>query len=310
MKKNLFFLLIATVVASAQNTYTTKEIEINTLLKGTMFLPNDSNSKTDLVILLSGSGPTDRNGNQVGMENNSLLYFSEALAKSNIAAFSFDKRVVVMAKDRTSSEKDMKFDDLINDAKEVIAYFKNKKQFRHIIIAGHSEGSLVGMMAAQENADAFISIAGAGKSVDETIIDQITKQAPSMKEEVATGLASLKKGIVFESKNPMLISIFRPTVQPYLISWIKFNPQTEIKKLKIPVLLINGTKDMQVEVADAQLLKEAKPDAQMEIILNMNHVFKNIKTDDTSENMATYSNPNLENIPELIFVVNRFIKAL
>ena len=308
--KKIILLLLLTTIASAQNDFTTKDIEIDALLKGTMHLPNKSNKKTDLVILLSGSGPTDKNGNQKGVENNSLLYLSEALAKNNIAAFSFDKRTVVLAKDKTTSEKEMTFEYLINDAKEVIAYFKNKKQFRRIIVAGHSEGSLVGMVAALGNADAFISIAGPGKSIDETIIEQIAKQAPAMKDEVVAGMESLKKGMTFEPKNPALGSIFRPSVQPYLISWIKYNPAIEIQKLKIPVLLINGTKDLQVTVADAELLKAAKPDAQIEIIANMNHVFKNIKTDDTAENIAAYSNPATENTPGLIFVINRFIKSL
>lgn len=310
MKKIVYLLLVTSTIASAQNAFTTKDIEINALLKGSMFMPIKPNAKTDLVILLSGSGPTDKNGNQKGIENNSLLYLSEALANNNIAAFSFDKRTVVLSKDKTANEQDMKFDDLINDTKDVITYFKNKKQFRRIIIAGHSEGSLVGMVASLGTADAFISIAGPGKSIDETIVEQITKQAPTLKEEVVSGMESLKKGVTFEPKNPMLASIFRPSVQPYMISWIKFNPSIEIKKLKIPVLLINGTKDLQVTVTDAELLKAAKPDAQIEIITNMNHVFKNIKTDDTAENIASYSNPATENIPELIFVINRFIKSL
>ena len=91
-----------------------------------------------------------------------------------------------------------------------------------------------------------------------------------LKEEVEKNLATLKNGNTFELKNQMLASLFRASVQPYMISWIKYNPQTEIKKLQIPSLLINGDKDIQVSVQDAQLLQQAKPNAQLHIISNMN----------------------------------------
>lgn len=107
----------------------------------------------------------------------------------------------------------------------------------------------------------------------------------------------------------MLASLFRESVQPCMISWIKYNPQDEIKKLKIPVLVINGTKDLQVSISEAELLKQAKPDAKMEIIENMNHLFKEIKGDE-KENMATYTNPDLPVMKELISKINLFIKAL
>jgi fermentation-respiration switch protein FrsA (DUF1100 family) len=107
----------------------------------------------------------------------------------------------------------------------------------------------------------------------------------------------------------MLASLFRESVQPYMISWIKYNPQNEIKKLQIPVLLINGTKDLQVTVSEAELLKKAKPEAKLVIIENMNHIFKEIKGDD-AENMKSYSDPNLPVTEKLVTAINLFIKSL
>ncbi|HRN45650.1 MAG TPA: alpha/beta hydrolase, partial [Flavobacterium sp.] len=141
------------------------------------------------------------------------------------------------------------------------------------------------------------------------LVEQIAKQAPYLKEEVQDNLNILKSGKTFELKNPMLASIFRESVQPYMISWIKYNPQIEIAKLQMPVLIVNGTKDLQVAVHDAELLKKAKPEAELVLIENMNHIFKEIKGDDT-ENIQSYSNPDAPIAPKLTNAITVFIKAL
>lgn len=315
MKKSVlaFLILLSTYGFSQQKTdltaVNTKEITINHLLKGTLYSPLKENKKTNLVILIAGSGPTDRDGNQKGMTNNSLKYLSEEMSKNGQAVFSYDKRIIAQMAAGTVNEATLSFDDFINDAKEVIRFFKNQKKYNKIIVAGHSEGSLIGMLAATENTDAFISLAGAGRTIDAVLVEQIEKQAPFLKEEVQKDLEILKSGQTFELKNKMLASLFRESVQPYMISWIKYNPQNEIKKLQIPVLIINGTKDLQVTVSEAELLKKAKPEAKLMVIDNMNHIFKEIKGDD-AENMKSYSDPNLAVTEKLVTAINLFIKSL
>ncbi len=288
--------------------FKTEEININPLINGSLFSPLHSNNKTNLVILIAGSGPTDRNGNQSGMTNNSLKLLAEALAQNGISVFSYDKRIIAQIKAKTVNEKELSFDDFIKDAKDVIQFFKNQKRYNKITIAGHSEGSLIGMVAALDEADAFISIAGAGRPIDFVLVDQIEKQAPFLKEEVKQDLALLKEGKTFELKNQLLASLFRESVQPYMISWIKHVPQDEIRKLRIPVLILNGTKDLQVTTSEAQLLKSAKPNASLVIIDNMNHIFKEIKGDDI-ENKNSYSNPELPIMLELVASISGFINS-
>ncbi len=286
------------------------ELTINPLIKGTLFSPENGQKKPNLVILIAGSGPTNRSGNQVGMQNNSLRYLAQSIAKDGNAAFSYDKRIFALMISGSLDESKLRFEDFINDAKDVIAYFRAKKEYAKIIVAGHSEGSLIGLVASENgNADAYISLSGAGRGIDEIIVDQIAAQMPALREETQKDFEMLKKGEKFEIKSPMLQSIFRESVQPYMVSWIKYDPQAEIKKLHIPVLIINGSKDLQVKVPEAELLKKAKPDAKLVVIENMNHVFKEIKGDD-AENSASYSNPDLPVIPELISAVNQFIKSL
>ena len=312
MKKLLFALLLIVPTATfSQNTplFTTENIAVNSLLNGTLYTPIKQNNTTSLVILIAGSGPTNRDGNQFGMTNNSLKLLAESLVKNGIAVYSYDKRIFAQMASGKLDEASLTFDNFIDDAKAVVLYFKNQKKYHSITVAGHSEGALIGMVAANENADAYISLAGAGRPIDEVIVEQIGKQAPFLKEEVEKNLATLKSGNTFELKNQMLASLFRASVQPYMISWIKYNPQNEIKKLQIPSLLINGDKDIQVSVQDAQLLQQAKPDAQLQIIPNMNHIFKSIKGDDT-ENKASYTNPELPICTELTSIITTFIRSL
>ena len=312
MKKALvlFVILFSTLAFSQEKIEFSKtDIEINSLLKGTLYSPLKQSNKTNLVILIAGSGPTDRDGNQKGLTNNSLKLLAEALANNGIAVYSYDKRIFAQIASGKLDEASLSFDNFIDDAKAVLLFFKNQKKYHSITIAGHSEGALIGMVAADGNADGYISIAGAGRPIDEVLVEQIGKQAPFLKEEVQKNLETLKSGTTFELKNQMLASLFRASVQPYMISWIKYNPQSEIKKLHVPTLLINGDKDIQVSVNDAQLLQQAKPNAQLKIISNMNHIFKEIKGDE-AENKASYTNPDLPISKELPMIITTFIQSL
>ncbi len=310
--KNLFqiFLLFIITFSYSQKIKTnSQEIEVNSLIKGTLFSPEEVTNKTKLVILIAGSGPTNRSGNStMGGINNSLKFLAEGLAGNGIAVFSYDKRIFAQMIAKTLDEKTLSFEDFINDAKDVITYFKLQKKYSKIIIAGHSEGALIGMVAALNTADGYVSLAGAGRCIDEVLLEQLGNQSPKMKNAAQEGFTSLKEGKTFENKNPMLASIFRESVQPYMISWIKYNPQVEIKKLTIPILLINGTKDIQVPSTDAELLHVANSKSELKIIENMNHIFKEITVDE--DNLKSYSDPKLPVIPELINTLTTFVKSI
>lgn len=303
--KKLIWLLAFPLFLNAQKT---SEITVNAQCSGTLYTPENPENNY-LVILIAGSGPTDRDGNQPGSENNSLKFLAQELSKSGTAVFSYDKQSVTLSRSGNTNESDFVFDQLIEDARNAVIYFKTKHPFKKVIVAGHSEGSLIGMNAVNGNGDAFISLAGAGQPIDKVITEQIVRQAPMFKDQVESGFAQLRAGKTFKPENPMLNSIFRESVQPYLISWIRHDPASEIAKLKMPVLIINGDKDLQVGVSEAELLQKAKPDAAYAIIPNMNHILKEIKGD-ASENMSSYSNADLPVHAGLVARVNQFIKTL
>lgn len=307
-KFSILLLLVAVFQLFAQEKKSVAtEIEINTLIKGTLFSSLKTEKKPNLVILIAGSGPTDRNGNQEATgDNNSLKFLAEGLTDSKTSVFSYDKRIIKQLKNKDLDEKSLRFDDMITDACAVFTYFKSQNNYNKIFIAGHSEGSLIGMVTTSKmKADGFISLAGPGRPIDEVLFEQIEKNAPILKDDSKPVLDSLKKGKTIAIKNPLLNTIFRESVQPYLISWIKYKPQDEIKKVQVPILLINGTKDLQVPTTEANLLNKANPKSELFIIENMNHVLKEIINDD--DNLKSYSNPNLPVMPSLIERITVFI---
>src|SRR5690606_25534878 len=135
-----------------------------------------------LVIFIQGSGPVNRDGNAPMMKNDGMKKIAQALADQGIAAFRYDKRIFKM--DRLKiKEKDLRFEDFVTDVNSIISYFKNDDRFNKVILAGHSEGSLIGMLAAAEgDVDAYISLAGAGRPIHKIIVEQIAKQSPELSE--------------------------------------------------------------------------------------------------------------------------------
>ena len=307
MKNLLIIFLFLFGIASAQNKkYNPEEINITPLIEGTLIVPQ-IDKKPALAIIIGDSGPTDRNGNQQMMENNSLKFLAEGLYANNIASFRYDKRLVKQMKLRSLNEKNIRFDHFNDDAVAILEHFKKDGRFSKIYIIGHGQGSLVGMVAAQNGADGFVSIAGAGQEIDDVIVAQLAEQAPGLVDNARTSFDDLRANGIAYNYSPRLASIFRKELQPFIFTWMQFDPQIEITKLNIPVLIINGDKDIQVQISEAELLKNAKPDSQYEIIENMNHVLKEIEGNDL-ENSKSYNIYNLPVAPKLITVISDFIK--
>ncbi len=305
----IFFISVLTV--AQEKNYTELEVSITTnsvTINGTLLTPNTSEKKP-LVIIIPGSGPTDRDGNNAMMKNNSLKFLAEALTAKSIATYRYDKSALSYTKEEIEKIDTLTFDTFIYEAKRVIDYFKNTEMYSKIIVAGHSQGSLVGMIASQNKVDGFISLEGAGRSIDEVLVEQIELQAPFLKDETQKIVTELKKGNTVDEFNPMLISLFNKQIQPFLMSWMQYNPQEEIAKLVIPILIINGSKDIQVKIVDAELLHKAAPKSELFIVENMNHIFKEIKGD-LNENMQSYNDSKLPIMLNFSDKISTFAKDL
>jgi pimeloyl-ACP methyl ester carboxylesterase len=274
------------------------QVSLNTgngLLVGTFLSAKETPEAGAQVValIIAGSGPTDRNGNNPSMINNSLKMLAEGLQARGISSLRFDKRGVAASAEAALSEQDLRFEDYIEDTMKWVDYIKNTLHADKIIIIGHSEGALIGAVAARHaKVDKFVSLAGAGEPVDLILRKQLASEPSFVLDAAIPILNSLLSGKTVDSIPTYLNALFRPSVQPYLISWFKYDPRQEIAKLRKPVLIIQGTSDLQVNVKDAQMLYEANPEAKLIKIEGMNHVLKPAPLE-RQANIETYSQGNL-----------------
>lgn len=343
MKKTIIFALLFLLTynsgfAQSLNTMEGQEVDIETpigKLYGTLRLPKACINPKDfpilaektsagpdiimkdlpvpLVILITGSGPTDRDGNQPTMKINHLKMVCDSLFQYGVATLSYDKRFSGKALTINQKNETITLDDYISDLELWIDAYKDDPRFSEIILMGHSEGSLIGMLAAQKKPEVkkFISLCGSGRPFQETLREQLNErlqdQPAELKEQVFGYINNLEQGKRIDNISPIWYNLFHPNVQPFLISCFKYDPQKEIAKLNIPSLIISGTTDIQVSPIDANLLKEGAKDGKLVSIENMTHTLKYCDTKDMPTQMKTYSDSSLPLSQNLIPEILRFI---
>lgn len=274
-------------------------------LPGTLTFNKDVEEQP-LVIFVHGSGNVDRNGNQNGTpyQVGYIKLLAEALNEKNIAFYRYDKRTSSIENFQLILD-DLNFDAFVKDTEIAINHFKNDKRFSSITLIGHSQGSLVAMLASK-NIDKYISLAGPSLTIDEAMTDQVMKQNPVTGTLVKGHFKELKETGTIKEPNQMLMSIFNEKNNPFFLSWMQYNPTEEIKKVTIPTLIINGTKDLQVSTTDAENLHKANGKSQLKFIANMTHVLKTIEKDE--DNLASYTSTDFPLSLELVTVISEFIK--
>ena len=301
------FLFIIFVVCNFNlilgNDYIVKSYD-NHNLHGTLIESESLNST--LAVIIAGSGPTDRDGNNVNIKGNYLMMLAEGLNENGISTFRYDKRGVGKSLGDITSPDEIKFTDYINDAISIINHFRETKKYKRITVIGHSEGALIGMIASRSIADSFISIAGAGEDYLTLIERQLSIQPEYIKSMSTPILKQLKNKKLVDSVPPLLNSLFRSDVQVFLIDASSYLPVVEISKLDIPVLIIQGTHDIQIDVDDAIKLDLAAKNSQLELIEGMNHVFRQA-SENRLLNLQTYGNPNIPIDNNMVDIVSEFI---
>lgn len=280
-------------------------------LFGSLLLPK-SDTPVPVVLIISGSGPTDRDGNNPdGGRNDSLKRLAWVLAKHNIASVRYDKRGVAASLAATPDERNLTLDAYVADAQAWGRKLKADPRFGKLILLGHSEGALIASLAAPSvDAAAVISLSGSARPIDQVVRQQLSNHLPPpLMLRSNELLDSLKAGKTDDNVPPPLQAIFRPSVQPYLISLFRQDPAAAFAKLKMPALIIQGSNDIQVGVNDAKMLKAAKPDAELALIEGMNHVMR-IVPNDVKRQLASYRDPQLPLAAELGTRILGFIDGI
>lgn len=263
-----------------------------------------------VVLLHAGSGPTDRNGNNPGMRNDSLKMVGRSLAAEGIAVLRIDKRGIAASANAMSKEEDVRVDAFASDAAAWMKLLRNDPRFTKVGFIGHSEGSFVGLMAAKEfKPDAFVSLCGAGRPFAELIREQLKAGLPKDLFETSEKImVELEAGRAVKEIPDKLKPLFRPSVQPYLMTLFKHDPAKLAAEFPNPLLVVSGSTDIQVPPADGKRLAGENPKTKWITIDGMNHILKPVEKMEREVQIPTYSDPTLPLHPKLMPVLVAFLK--
>lgn len=257
-----------------------------------------------LVIFVPNSGPVDRDGNQLYQQHNLIKKLAEELAEEGFSNFRYDK--IISPRRGSASRETVLFDDYINDLYRIIAHFKKQNSLQKIILIGYGEGSLVSLVVAKDNVDAFISLAGYGQSIDQSVLKQLERQVPVLKEQAAKNFDLLRKNKSPKEYHPALEVFFGKDTYRFIQSWMKHQPTEYIAQLEMPILLLHGKRDLQIDFSESELLAEAQPKAKLVLMDDVNHVMR-YANDDDMENAKTYNQRSLPLAYEVVEEILDFL---
>jgi pimeloyl-ACP methyl ester carboxylesterase len=281
-------------------------------LKGTMLAP--ASGSAPMVLIIPGSGPTDRDGNNpLGVKAATYRLLAEGLAERGIGTVRIDKRGMFASSMAVADGNAVTIDDYVTDVGAWIAAIRKKTATPCVWVLGHSEGGLVALAAAQKLPDicGLVLISAGGRPLGEVLRMQLRANPANgpVLDQAMAAIDSLEAGkhVDVTGMNPALLPLFAPQVQGFLISVFSYDPAKLISAISKPVLILQGERDLQVSVADAERLKQAAPQAKLVLLPNTNHVLKTVTTNDPRANGATYLDPSLPLAPGVLDAVASFV---
>jgi pimeloyl-ACP methyl ester carboxylesterase len=281
-------------------------------LKGTMLAP--ASGVAPVVLIIPGSGPTDRDGdNRYGVKARTYRLLAEGLVARGVATVRIDKRGMFASAAAVTDGNDVTIGDYASDVETWAASIRKQTGAPCIFVLGHSEGGLVALAAAQKASDicGLLLVAPPGRPLADILREQLKANpanAPILDQALAA-TADLERGkrVDTTKMNPALMPLFAPQVQGFLINVFSFDPAKLIAQVSTPVLILQGERDLQVSVADAERLKDAAPKAKLVLLPDVNHVLKTVSSDDRRLNAATYADPSLPLAPGVVDAIADFV---
>ncbi len=275
----------------------------------------DAGKSAPVVLIIPGSGPTDRDGNNpMGITAAPYRMLADALAGKGVSTVRIDKRGLFGSKGAIPDPNKVTIADYATDTYAWVAAIQKQTAAKCVWVLGHSEGSLIALAAAQDpdGICGVLSVSGAGRKLSDVIREQLRANpanAPLL-DSANAALDALEKGqhVDVTGMNPALLRLFAPQVQDFLIDDFRHDPAKLAASLKVPLLIIQGERDIQVSTDDAKALAAAQPKAKLVLIRAMNHVLKDVPSDDRAANVATYADPSLPIDGELVDAIAEFVK--
>ena len=301
-----FKLVVCSIVAACMASVAVaqqREVEVEChwgKISATIDLPTESANTA--ILIVAGSGPTDRHGNSAaGLSTYSYKMLGEALAKDGVAVMRYDKRGIGLSPIPAEDVPNLVFEDYIDDARTCVEYLRNE-DFERVVVAGHSEGGLIALALAAEDEcclDGVVLLCAPGYNMAEILNYQLSQQlVPAymgLMVKSTNIINALKAGnMVAEVDIPKeLMGLFHPTVQPFIISNMRYEPSMLAAECRMPMLIVSGGRDIQVSLANGKRIHEAQPAAEHVVFENMTHVLKDADTSDrVMQLMSVYTNAN------------------
>src|SRR5438093_7726254 len=301
---------IAPAVA-VESPYTIKSGALG--LGGTLVMPRGASGRVPVAVIIAGSGPTDRNGNSLmGIRPNSYAQLAWRLAERGIATLRYDKRGMPGTKGTFDMTK-MTLDDFAADARAAAESLAHDSRFSKVVLLGHSEGSALALIAARQGAPVagVISVSGLGRPLGVVIREQLARQFDdAILVRYDTAMAQYLRGEQPKDVPPQLGPLFVPINLSFMKSLTSFDPPAAIRAVRQLVLIVQGGRDVQVTVADAERLHTAKPDAQLVVVPLANHVLKQATDTTLAGQMPTYQNPTVPIITDVSNAIADWILRL
>ena len=281
-------------------------------LAGTLL---DAGKGTPVVLMIPGSGPTDRDGNNpMGVTAAPYRMLAEALATKNVSTVRIDKRGMFGSKAAVADGNAVTIEDYAADAHAWIDAIRQRTGAKCVWVLGHSEGGLVALASAQQarNICGLILISAPGRKMGTIIREQLQSNPANgpLIPQAFAALDSLEAGKPADTTGmaaPLLV-LFSPKVQPFLMNLLKQDPAGLAAKVKLPMIIVQGDNDLQVSVTDANALHAAQPKSDLVVVAGMNHVLKDVPANDSKANLAAYGDPSLPVDARLVDSIADFVK--
>jgi pimeloyl-ACP methyl ester carboxylesterase len=281
-------------------------------LAGTMV---DAGKGSPIILVIPGSGPTDRDGNNpLGVKASPYRMLADALAKQGVSSVRIDKRGMFGSKRAVVDANRVRIADYARDAHAWIASIRRVTSAQCVWVLGHSEGGLIALTAAQRPAGicGVITVAAVGRKIGTVLRQQLAANPANAPYLPAAyrAIESLEAGkrVDVATLPQPLQKLFAEDVQTLLIDLFAENPAALAAKLRVPLLIVQGDNDIQVTVADARELAAAQPKARLVLLPGVNHLLKVPEGKDRAANIRAYADPSLPIAPAAVEAIAQFVK--
>jgi pimeloyl-ACP methyl ester carboxylesterase len=281
-------------------------------LKGTLLAP--AGRPRAVVVIVPGSGPTDRDGNNpLGITAAPYRLLAEGLAAEQVASVRIDKRGLGGSRGAVADGNAVTIADYAGDVRAWVKVARARTGLPCAWVLGHSEGGLVALAAAQqpEGICGIVLVSSLGRSFGTVLREQLSASpafAPVLDQALAA-IGTLERGerVDAATLKPPLQALFAPQVQNYLIDLLRHDPAKLAAGVRLPMLIVQGDRDLQVGLADARALAAANPRAKLVVVPGANHVLKAVATDDRAANLATYGDASLPLAPGIVAAIANYV---